>query len=37
VNYIMGSFVFIAMGTMQEMDTHRVDEMCAHALKDVVV
>jgi hypothetical protein len=29
-NYIMDFRVFIAMGAMYEMDTHKVDGMCAH-------
>jgi hypothetical protein len=33
----MGFNAFVAMGTRQEVDTHSVDEMCAHASKDVVV
>ncbi len=34
VNYIMGSSVFVAMNTTHEVDTHRVDEMCAHTSRD---
>jgi len=30
----MGSYVFVAMGMMQKVDTHKVDGMCAHTLKD---
>jgi hypothetical protein len=26
----MGHSAFIAMDAMEEVDTHRVDEMCAH-------
>jgi hypothetical protein len=29
-NYIMDPHVFVAMGAMYEMDTHKVNEMCAH-------
>jgi hypothetical protein len=47
-NCIMGSYVFVVMGMMQKMDTHKVDGMCAHTskcthikgylqLKDVVI
>jgi len=33
-NYIMGSNVFIAMNVTYKVDIHRVNRMCAHALKD---
>jgi len=34
VNCIMGSSAFIAMNTMQKVDTHRVNGMCAHTSRD---
>jgi hypothetical protein len=33
-NYNMDLGVFIAMGAMYEVDTHRVNGMCAHTLND---
>jgi hypothetical protein len=33
-NCIMGSNSFVAMSTTYEVDTHKVDGMCAHASKD---
>jgi hypothetical protein len=32
MNYIMGSHTFIAMGITQEVDTHRVNAVCAYPL-----
>jgi hypothetical protein len=34
MNFIMGSYVFITMNTTKEVDTHKIDGMCAHASKD---
>jgi hypothetical protein len=34
VNCIMGFNMFIAMSTTKEVDTHKVDWMCAHTSKD---
>jgi hypothetical protein len=36
-NCIMGSYVFVVMGMMQKMDTHKVDGMCAHTSKDTSI
>ncbi len=33
-NYIMNSSVFVAMSVMEEVDTHKVNGVCAHASRD---
>jgi len=35
VNSIMGSYALVVMSTMQKVDTHRVNGMCAHTSKDI--
>jgi hypothetical protein len=32
VNCVMGPCAFIATGSTQEVDTHKVDGVCAHTL-----
>ncbi len=34
VNYIMGFCALVAMSATLEVDNHKVDGMCAHALGD---
>jgi hypothetical protein len=36
-NYIMGSNAFIVMNTTYEVDTHRVNGMCAHTSKMLAI